>query len=415
VPPAQGTTTLVLHSSSRDEYTDGDRVGGVYELVRPLGRGATAWVFEARDVRRGNSVALKIIRPMLLEDSDGEIDVGATEHISARLAVEARAVAAIGHPGIVRVIEAGHTEYGHPYLAMELLEGELLTELIRLWGRIPERAAVQLLLPVASALAAAHAAGVVHRDVKPDNIFVVPLSGNGRRLPKLLDFGLARFLDETSTNRLTQAGALLGSPGYMAPEQARGELDIDGRADIWALSVVLYELVTGRCPFLETTLTRTMMAVIDGQPEPTTASGGDPALWAILQAGLAKRREDRWQSMEEFGGALAAWAWDRGAVIDVSGASIAERVTARSIARTNVPRDSIPDDIRILVPHLPMPGRPASGVFPIAPPPPSAPAAPPTERRPAPRRPLPRAAAVFAALILLAAVAGILWAALAAR
>ncbi|MEO5726954.1 MAG: serine/threonine-protein kinase, partial [Byssovorax sp.] len=218
-------------------YAVGDLLNGRYRLLDRLGEGGMGTVWRAHSLSVGRDVAVKLIR------SDRE-----SPEAIARLHVEACAAGALEHPSIVRVFDFGETTFGDPFLVMELLQGESLATMIDHGGPMREPRAVAVLLPVASALQAAHEKGIIHRDIKPDNIFVVPLDlDEGTRLPKIVDFGLARL--EASQRRLTAEGSVLGSPGYMAPEQAMGEHDVDAQADVWSFCVVLYELVTGLVPF----------------------------------------------------------------------------------------------------------------------------------------------------------------------
>ncbi|HYQ18565.1 MAG TPA: serine/threonine-protein kinase, partial [Polyangiaceae bacterium] len=167
----------------------------------------------------------------------------------------------------------------------------------------------------------AHDKGIVHRDIKPDNVFLAA-DALGRRQPKLLDFGIAK-VDKQVDGRLTQVGAVLGSPDYMSPEQALGLDDIDERTDIWSLCVVLYEIITGTVPFQKPNYNALMHAVINEDPTPTIERGaGDKSLWQIIERGLRKQREDRFQSATELGEAMALWLYEHGVKEDLSGNSI---------------------------------------------------------------------------------------------
>jgi serine/threonine-protein kinase len=290
------------------EYDVGDVIGTKYLLRRVLGEGGMGSVWLARNKALDVDVAIKLIRN----------DLGAPEG-AARLLQEARAAARLGHPSIVRVFDFGNTERGDPFIVMEMLDGESLGDCFERRGRLDALAAVRTVLPVASALESAHAHGIVHRDMKPDNVVMV--SGEaGAVIPKVVDFGIAKLWREEALAGLTQPGTILGSPEYMAPEQARGRSDIDHRADVWALAVMLYEAITGHRPFTGANYNAVMMAVIDDEPVPTIElAAGDEALWALLQKGLAKDAADRWPTMRAFGVALAAWAMERGATDDIAG------------------------------------------------------------------------------------------------
>ena len=286
-------------------------------------------VWRAHSLSLERDVAVKLIR------SDRE----STEAV-ARLHLEARAASAIEHPSIVRVFDLGETAHGDPFLVMELLQGESLADLIDNGGPMREPRAVALMLPLTAALQAAHEKGIVHRDIKPDNIFIVPLDRDeGTSLPKIVDFGLARL--EASQRRLTAEGSVLGSPGYMAPEQAMGEPDVDARADVWGFCIVLYELITGLVPFSGANVGQTIAAIVQLDPRPTTdLMGGDPDLWAILRRGLAKAREDRFPSMTALRAELIAWAVARGVSADITGAPLGGGSRAdRATPVTPTPRE----------------------------------------------------------------------------
>jgi eukaryotic-like serine/threonine-protein kinase len=291
-------------------YLSGEVVGDRYRLVREIGRGGMGVVWVAHSLVLGVDVALKLIRAS-----------AASSALSSRMAREAHAAARLGHPALVRVFDFGWTRHSDPYLVMELVQGETLAALVRREARIPAIRAVQTLLPIADGLRLAHDKGIVHRDIKPDNVFLAA-DALGRKQPKLLDFGIAK-VDKQIEGRLTQMGAVLGSPDYMSPEQALGLDDIDERTDIWSLCVVLYEVVTGKVPFQKANYNALMHAIINEDPLPTMDSGaGDKQLWQIIQRGLRKQRGDRFQSVTELGEALALWLYEHGIKEDLSGNSI---------------------------------------------------------------------------------------------
>jgi serine/threonine protein kinase len=300
-------------------------------LLDLLGEGGMGSVWRARCLRLDIDVAIKLVRGSALQPNAAE-----------RLRLEAQAAARVRHPATVRVLDFGTTPAGEPFLVMELLAGQPLAALLRARGRLPEREAVRLLLPIASGLTAAHESGVIHRDIKPANIIIVPLDEEGCCQPKLVDFGLAKVLAADADDALSEAGLTLGSMGYMAPEQLRADPDIDASADVWALSVVLYELITGELPFEATKPMSYLSAIIRQAPRPTTvAISGDTALWAILERGLARSRAGRWPSMAELGGALARWAMDQGETTDVRGVPL-ERWSYRRPSPPPLPAPSPP-------------------------------------------------------------------------
>jgi serine/threonine protein kinase len=195
---------------------------------------------------------------------------------------------------------------------------------------------------VVEALVVANQRGIVHRDLKPDNIFLAQQAN--RVQPKLLDFGIAKLSQGFSAN-LTSEGTVLGSPAYMSPEQARGESDVDFRSDIWALCVVLYEMVTGVHPFTGANWHGLMWAIMEGKSK-TLAEHQieEPALWSILQRGLLKERDNRWTSMFEFGQALSMWLIDQGVTRDICNSSLKSTWLERSADSSAVMHSFFPSD-----------------------------------------------------------------------
>ena len=293
-------------------YEPGVIVAQKFELVRILGEGGMGSVWVAKNIALDVHVALKLIRAELARSVPG---------LEERLLQEARAAASIEHPAVIKVFDFGLTELSDPFIAMELLHGESLGGTIQRRGKLNPVRAVQTLLPITEALLAAHERGIVHRDLKPDNIFLARGSGN-RLEPKVLDFGIAKF-DQKSAPSLTSIGTVLGSPAYMSPEQARGEADVDGRTDVWALCVVLYEVITGRLPFMGENYNQLLYAILEGQPKTFNELGiSEPLLWSIISRGLEKDRERRCPDMFELGRGLAIWLLDRGVQEDVTNANL---------------------------------------------------------------------------------------------
>jgi serine/threonine-protein kinase len=261
--------------------------------LNPLQSGGTSVVWRARCREIDAEIALKLLHTGLVGTD-----------VETRLLEEASLLARLEHPALARVFDSGKTEDGFAYVAMELLAGSTLLELIEERWRLEATRAVRLLLPVADALAMAHERGVVHRDVKPDNIVVVR-SGNEEHA-KLIDFGLARLL--SAPTRITRDGEVLGTLAYSSPEQARGDRDVDARADVWALAVVLYHAITGRIVFQRATAVETARAIEgDVPPSPLEVGAGDAELASLILHGLAKDPEQRPQTMREFRAALNDW------------------------------------------------------------------------------------------------------------
>jgi serine/threonine-protein kinase len=292
-------------------HAPGDILAGRYEIVSLLGEGGMGTVWRARSIALDADVAIKVLH---CDRADSQA--------AQRLLREARATARVGHPSIVRAFDFGETEAGEPFLVMELLEGTSLADWLDRKGRMSPVEAVQMLLPIAAGLAAAHARGIVHRDIKPENIIIVP-DGVSTFLPKIVDFGIAK-LSRRTNQVITQAGMVLGSLEYMSPEQAEGKQGVGEQTDVWALSVVLYELITGHRPFEGDSITRMIYALYTLDPLPITSFAvGDDDLWAILARGLEKAPENRWKTMVDLGTALAVWATQHGTTVDASGHSLA--------------------------------------------------------------------------------------------
>jgi serine/threonine-protein kinase len=309
-PGSEVRATNGAWRGERDHWV-GDVVAGRYCLERFLGEGGMGTVWRARCLVLDVDVAIKILRPEA---------VGRSADTALN---DARSAAAIVHPAIAHILDVGVTEGGELYVVTEhCLEGHSLRDWLDESGRLAPAAAVELALPLASALAELHAQGVVHRDVKATNVLVAP--GTARAMaPKLVDFGVALPADAMQTDRHAKH-VLLGGLDYMSPEQVEGRADLDARSDQWSFCVLLYELVTGKRPFRADGVRALFFSILASDPQPITALGvGDDALWAILRRGLEKDPRRRFASMNELGRALAAWAVDRGVATDALGAPIA--------------------------------------------------------------------------------------------
>jgi hypothetical protein len=282
---------------------------GRYALLAEMGRGTMGVVYRARDPLIGRDVALKAFQisfPIAAEE---------LELFRKRFLLEGRIVGQLSHPNIVVVHDVGlGGDDAVPYIAMELVEGSSLESVLGQGQPTAVDRALDLVEQLASALAYAHQAGVVHRDVKPANIL---LTRDG--VPKIVDFGVARI----STAKLTGDARVFGSPAYMAPEQILGE-EVDGRADLFSLGVLLYILVTGQLPFQGDDLPSVAYKVVYRDPLPPSklAPTGDVGLDRVVMKALAKKREDRFQTGTELARALAALKVER------EGKSRAIRVTA---------------------------------------------------------------------------------------
>ena len=273
-----------------------DRViAGKYSVEGVLGRGGMGLVLKARHLRLDELVAIKVLHASLLND----------ESMAARMLREARAALRLQSEHIVRVMDVDTLENGVPFMVMEYLEGIDVSVLVRKrGGQLPWEQAVAIADQTCRALAEAHALGIVHRDLKPANLFVVERP-DGRRVVKLLDFGISK-LSVPREAPITKKGDILGSPRYMAPEQVRGEA-LDGRADLWSVGVVLYEMLAGKPPFPGDNFAITCKRVLDEAPEPLSTLRPDvpPGLCAAIHRCLEKDRGRRFPDATALRDAIA--------------------------------------------------------------------------------------------------------------
>jgi serine/threonine-protein kinase len=295
-------------SGASGGHRAGDRVAEKYLLLRFLEIGGMGAVWVAHHLALDVQVAIKFILPEV-----------ASPRAAARLLREAQAAARVRHPAIVQVLDVGHTADGETYLSMELLDGEPFADVLARERRLDPRTAIRVLLPIAEALDVLHRSGSILRDVRPENIFLAQTDA-GRWQPKLIDFSLARST-RPGEGRVTELGVVMGTPAYMSYEHLRGE-ELDGREDVYALSVVLYQAMTGKLPFAGVTPMEQLSALAANHPSSTVDHGaGDAELWAIVERGLAPRSE-RWASAWDLGRALAGWASKNGSLDDITGMSL---------------------------------------------------------------------------------------------
>ena len=282
-------------TDARPSLQMGTLLGGRYRIERPLGAGAMGSVYSAVQDGLGRKVAIKVLHGNLAADRDAV----------ARFQREAQSAAALGHPNIVQVIDFLWAQNEPPFLVMEHLEGRPLAEAIRVAGRLDSTRIARIARQVASALEAAHGAGIIHRDIKPDNIFLTDVPGVGETA-KVLDFGIAKLTRPTDA-QLTGDNTMLGSPAYMAPEQARGGA-LDHRADIFSLGSTIYVALSGKLPFDASSLNALLFAIAEQSPPPLAqlAPGTDPRMTAIVERAMQKDPRGRFQSAAEMRVALEA-------------------------------------------------------------------------------------------------------------
>ncbi|HKA89748.1 MAG TPA: serine/threonine-protein kinase [Haliangiales bacterium] len=278
---------------------------GNYRIVQKLGSGGMGTVYLAEHPLIGKRVALKVIHR----------DLSMNQEAVARFFHEARAVNQIGHEHIVDITDYGQTHEGEYFFIMELLSGRSLADLMRLEGALTPERALHIGAQVADALAASHAVGIVHRDLKPDNVFLIHRRGDGDFV-KLLDFGLAKISHESGGEGITRRGVILGTPQYMSPEQCESMSAVDPRSDVYSLGILLYQMTTGSVPFDGDGMGEILIRQVNEPPQPPRARNPyiPVPVEAVIMRALAKRPDDRFQSMGELQAALldpegyAAWA-----------------------------------------------------------------------------------------------------------
>jgi eukaryotic-like serine/threonine-protein kinase len=274
----------------------GDVIDDRYVVERLLGEGGMGAVFIAREDRLGRKVAIKVLLSAVAENKEAVI----------RFEREARSAAALQSDHVTRVLSVGHLAGGAPYIVMELLDGEDLSTTLTRRGALSAQEVIDFMTQVCDALAEAHALGIVHRDLKPANVFLSRRPGGGTRV-KVLDFGISKGATGSVSTSLTSTTAIMGTPLYMSPEQLREARNVDGRADIWALGAMMYELLSGRTPFVSESLTELCVLIMTTHHEPlsTLRPGVSPALEAIVHRCLQKDPAGRFATVQDLVAAFA--------------------------------------------------------------------------------------------------------------
>jgi hypothetical protein len=280
----------------------GEIIDGKYRIVRLLGEGGMGAVYEGENTRIHRKVAIKVLHAGVAEQSEAV----------ARFEREAQAAGRIGSEHIVEVLDLGTLANGERYLVMEFLEGESLSSRIRARGRLTPQELSPIAYQLLEGLAAAHAAGIIHRDLKPDNVWLMRTKSSKAEFVKLLDFGISKFnqLSGDSGFSMTRTGAVMGTPYYMAPEQAKGARDMDHRVDIYATGVILYEALTGQVPFNADTFNELLFKIVLEQPRPVEqlVPEIDAGFSAIVNKAMARDPANRFANAQEFQAALSQWA-----------------------------------------------------------------------------------------------------------
>jgi serine/threonine-protein kinase len=272
---------------------------GSYVVSRKLGEGGMGAVYELVHPTIGKRQALKVLHA----------EYAKKQSIVDRFFAEARSVVTIGHPNIVDITDFATLDDGTAYIVMEFLEGQSLAAYVKQRGPMSPQELAAIVLPICDALGAAHAHGIVHRDLKPENVHLIPRPDNPRYV-KVLDFGIAKLATaDGASGPMTKTGQVMGTPTYMSPEQAMGRTrEVDHRTDIYALGVLMYQLLAGEVPFQAESFGDLMLMHLQQPPPPLALRRPDlPPTWdAIIQRALAKNRDERWGSMREIADAIRA-------------------------------------------------------------------------------------------------------------
>ena len=319
-----------------DELRPGTVLAGKYRVERVLGAGGMGVVVAAHHIQLAQNVAIKFLLPGAL----------ANKEAVARFAREAQAAVRIKSEHVARVSDVGTLPDGAPYMVMEYLEGKDLAEWLKAESALPVEQAVEFVLQACEAIAEAHSIGIVHRDLKPANLFVIRRR-DGVQAVKVLDFGISKLTGSgVPGSDMTQTAAMMGSPLYMSPEQIQSSKDVDARTDIWALGVILYELVTGACPFMAETIPALVYQIMSGVPLPfqNRRPGLPNELESVVFKCLEKDRAKRFENVGELAVALLPLAptRGRGSIDRISGVL---REAGFSASRDQPPRSNLTEVI----------------------------------------------------------------------
>jgi serine/threonine protein kinase len=284
-----------------DPFIGRDILGGQFQVLQKIGSGGMGAVYKALQPAMNRMVGVKILHPKLANRKD----------LVSRFRREARAMSHLNHPNTTKVFLYGELEDGSLYIVMEFLEGKNLNQTVRSEGPFPMERALPILIQVCGALDEAHKSGIIHRDMKPENIFICQQQGM-RDYPKVLDFGLAKVTEREmrpGSLILTQEGMVFGTPEFMSPEQAQGKVLTPG-SDIYSLAVILYEVLTGKLPFDSKSPMEYIQHHVTAKPIPLSqrvpGKTFPPLLEQVIDRALAKRPEDRFLSAADFGAAMSA-------------------------------------------------------------------------------------------------------------
>jgi len=290
----------------------GEILAGKYEVERVLGSGGMGVVVAAKHVHLGERVAIKFLLPQAIKKKE----------VVQRFVREARAAVRIKSEHVARVFDVGELESGAPYMVMEYLEGADLSTILKTKGAVPVETAVEYVLQACEAIAEAHSLKIIHRDLKPANLFVAKRA-DGSPVVKVIDFGISKVAEVEGDVEMTKTDVMMGSPVYMAPEQMISARDVDERADVWSLGVILHYLVMGAQPFRGQSVTQLYAAILEGPPSMRATRADVPeALDAAVMKCLNAHPKDRWMNVAEFANAISEFG------------PVRSRVSAERVSRT---------------------------------------------------------------------------------
>lgn len=279
--------------------TTGQILDNKYRIVRIIGEGGMGAVYEGENTLIARRVAIKVLHGASKEN----------EQAMARFEREAQAAGRIGSDHILEVLDLGSLEDGSRYMVMEYLDGEPLASRIEKAGRMRPEEIARLMAQALKGLQAAHDAGIIHRDLKPDNLYILKEKAGQKDFVKIIDFGISKFSVLGSDMNMTRTGAVMGTPYYMSPEQAKGSSQVDPRSDVYAIGVIMYEALTGRVPFDGDTFNELMFKIVLSEPPALTdvVPDIDPKFAKIVNTAMARELGERYSSADELRGVLEAY------------------------------------------------------------------------------------------------------------